>query len=259
MSNIIKSYTVRLNEEKRKTIDTHIKRESDITAKRNSRLLTGNGEEGFVEGLQAMIVDPALSEEELAEKSVRIIEDARKEAQRILDKAKLDASRLQAETLASARKTGYEEGKNEAIQEYRKKLAELEAMKEKQSKEYKEQLAAMEPKIVELIASLVEKITGILARDRQDVIYYLVEKALFKLDKEEEIKIRVSREDFSYILSRKEDLVYSLGRDIKLTIEEDQALMRQQCLIETDLRIIDCSLDVQLTNLIADLKLLGNV
>lgn len=259
MSNIIKSYTVRVNEEEKKTIDSHMKRDSDIQARRSSRLIPAKDEEGFVEGLQAVVVDALLSEEELAEKSVRIIDEAKKEAKSILDKARLETGQLKAEALAEAQRAGYEEGKNKAMLEVRNKLCELEALKNKHLKEYNELLTGMEPMIVGLIASLVEKITGISAKDRQDVIYYLVEKALFKLDKEEEIKLRVSREDFSYILSRKEDLVYSLGRDIKLTIEEDQELMRQQCFIETDLRIIDCSLDVQLTNLIADLKLLGNV
>ena len=40
-------------------------------------------------------------------------------------------------------------------------------------------------------------------------------------------------------------------------VVEDPVLARAQCTIETDTRIFDCSLDVQLKNLISNIKLLS--
>ena len=258
MSNVIKSYTVHLREEDKKTIDCHLRRDSDIQAKRCSRILTTENGSGFVEGLQAVAVDALLSEEELAEKSIKILEDSKKESKSMLDKARLEVEQIKAEALAEAKKKGYEEGMQQGILEIQKELAEIEADKKRRQAEYDTMIAEMEPSMVEIIATLIEKITGILVEDKREVIFYLVEKAITKMDKAEEFKIRVSKEDYSYLTSRKEDLVFATGRDIRISIEEDPELTRQQCLIETDLRILDCSLDVQLTNLVADLKLLGN-
>jgi flagellar assembly protein FliH len=62
-----------------------------------------------------------------------------------------------------------------------------------------------------------------------------------------------------YLISRKNDLLNVLPTDATLRIVEEINLTKNQCLIETDQRVIDCSLDVQLNNLITDLKLLGGI
>ena len=51
----------------------------------------------------------------------------------------------------------------------------------------------LEPKMVNLIAALIEKITGILVEDKEEVILYLVEKALRNMDRCDEYLIKVSK------------------------------------------------------------------
>lgn len=259
MSNVIKAYSIRYDEDAKKTIDTHLKREADIIEKRNLRLCPPAMEdsEGFVEGLQAMVVDPLPNEDEQKEKAARIIEEARRDAKAIMEKAKLDAEQLKAETHAAAKKLGYEEGKQQSLKELQRKTEELELLKRKLTEDYQARLSELEPKMAELLAELITKITGILLEDKKDVILYLVEKAFMGLDKATSYTIRVSKEDYELVADKKDYLIDLTGREISLTIQEDPALKKNQCMIETELKVIDCSLDVQLTNLISDLKLLS--
>ena len=118
--------------------------------------------------------------------------------------------------------------------------------------------ASLEPQMAEVIASLVEKITGILIEDNE-VILYLVDKALKNMDKSEEYTLKVSKEDYKYISMHRELLLAAIGREVLLYIVEDANLEKNQCLIETELKVINCSLDVQLSNLITDLKLIAGI
>jgi flagellar assembly protein FliH len=259
LSNVIKAYSVRYEEEEKKTIDCHLKRDSDIQVLRNYRITSVEDSSGFVEGLQAVVVDPVPSEDEMAEKSAKIIDDARKEAKSIIEKAKLEAEQIKAATLASAKKKGYEEGQLLGQKEAQKKLAELEQERRQQEQDYDALVSEIEPRMAGIMADLIESITGILVEDQQNVILYLVERAFLDMDKADTYTIRVSREDYEFLSGKKDYLISLSGREINLYITEDSNLMKNQCRIETDLRVIDCSLDVQLTNLITDIKLLGGV
>jgi flagellar assembly protein FliH len=79
------------------------------------------------------------------------------------------------------------------------------------------------------------------------------------MDKCNEYTLKVSKEDFEYISMHKNLLLGAIGRDVPLYIVEDINLMKNQCLIETELKVINCSLDVQLNNLIMDLRLIAGI
>ena len=259
MSNMIKAYSVRYEDYTKKAIDNHLRRDVDILERRSTRIAPVVEESGFVEGLQAVVVDPIMNDEELAEQSVKIIEDARKEAKNIIDKAKLEAEQIKADALAKAQKKGYEEGQQQSYKEVQDRINELDDSKKQQDKEYQKLIAALEPRMSEIMASLIEKITGILVEDRTDVILYLVEKAFSNMDKADSYIIRTGKDDYEFLSSKKEYLINSIGREIQLYFTEDPSLKKNQCLIETDIKVLDCSLDVQLMNLVTDLKLLSGI
>ena len=260
MSNVIKAYSVRFEDKTIKTIDCHLMRDSDINAKRNSRIVPEvQDTEGFVEGLQAVVVDPIITDEQMEEKATKIIEDARRDAKAILDKARLEAEQIKAEAHATASKKGYEEGREKSQMELQRRTAELEQLKQKQYEEYQNLLSELEPRTADILADLITKITGILVEEQKDVILYLVEQAFLGMDKADSYTIRVSREDYELVADKKDYLTALTGRSINLIIQEDPGLKKNQCLIETEQKLIDCSLDVQLTNLITDLKLLGTL
>ena len=260
MSNVIKAFSVRCDDEVKMTIDTHLRIDKQIEKNRGIAKISTEAEpDGFVEGLQALVVETLPNDEETQETAFKIIEDAKEEAKRILEQAKQEAEQLRSDALTTAQKKGYDEGMLQVRKEAQKLKAELEEKSVALQNEYDTIAESLEPQMVRIIAALVEKITGIVVQDKEEVILYLVNKALKNMDKSDEYTIRVSKEDYEYISMRKNLLLGALGRDVSLYITEDINLNKNQCLIETELKVINCSLDVQLNNLITDLKLIGGI
>lgn len=261
LSNVIKAYTVCYDMDETKTIDTHLRKEVEIQQRRNllATAIVDTGE--FVEGLKAVVVEPLIPEDDidLPIKTQKIMDDAKAEAERIMKEAKLEAQELAKNIMAEAQEKGYQEGLSKGNKEIQKAKFEYENKNKQLQVEYETLTKQLEPKFVKLMTSLIQKITGIMVDDKADIIFYLVEKAMFHMDKCNQYTIRVSKEDYCFLISKRNELLCSLNRDVYLDIIEDPALVKNQCLIETDLRVIDCSLDVQLNNLIKDLKLLGGL
>lgn len=264
MSNMIKAYSVRYDDDSKKTIDTHLRIDKEIEQKRNSVIRTAVfGQEGFVEGLKAVVVEALPDKEEIIENNRKVIEeaknDAKNEAKRLIDQAKKEVEQIKNDTMAAAQKKGYEEGIKQVQREAQKLKEDYEEKVRKLQSEYDTLFTSLEPQMAQIIAALVEKITGILVEDKEDVILYLINRTIKNMDKSDEYTIRVSRDDFEYISMRKNLLEGAIGREVTLYITEDPALKRNQCLIETETKVLNCSLDIQLNNLITDLKLLGGI
>lgn len=256
MSNVIKACSIRY-EPNIKVILDYKERDKEIQAKLTSKLSQLQNEEGFEGGLQAVVVDPVVSEEEQKLKAGAIIENAQKEAAKILEAAKDEAKKLQEETKKKAQKQGYEEGIKKGELEIRQIKDNLNIQQKRQEEEYQEVIAEISDQVTELMISLITKLTGILIEDKSEIIFYLVQKALEDNDSVEDYTIRVSTEDMDFISSKKESIEEIIEQEIQII--SDPQLKKNQCLIETESKIIDCSLDVQLNNLITDLKLLSSV
>lgn len=229
----------------------------EIEAKRLSKASESGTDGGFEEGLQAVVVDSIVSEEEQQKEAGIIIENAKKEAADILDKAKQEAIMIKEEAYKKAEKEGYEEGLRKGNLEADKIKKELNELKIRQNKEYMDLLGQIEPRVADLIISLITKLTGILVEDKKDIILYLVEKSLRDYDNLDSYNIRVSKADYDLILSKKEYLEEITGNSIQISV--DSKLDKNQCLIDTESKVIDCSLDVQLNNLVNDIKLLSSI
>ena len=264
MSNVIKAYCVRCDDEAKKTIDTHLRIDKELEERKNAifRTVVNQPErftEGFVEGLKAVVVEALPSPEELQEKSTKVLEEAQNEAEQILEQAKKEAEQIKKDAYTAAQKKGYEVGMLQVKNEAQKLKAEYDEKERQLQAEYEDMAKALEPQMVQLIAALVEKITGIVVEDKDEVIFYLISKAIKNMDKSNEYTIRFSKEDYEYISMRKNLLLGAIGREVELYISEDLSFKKNQCLIETELKVINCSLDVQLNNLITDLKLIGSI
>lgn len=261
MSNLIKAHSVRYDENEKKYIDIKQK-EVTIEGKLIQDVKKGDSDapvEGFVEGLKAEVVEPRETEEEFEFNANTFLTDAKREAERIIEQAKKEAQKLKDEAFAQARKTGYEEGQQKAQRELKRLEAEYVQKMQMLDEERENLVNELQPQIADIIADLIEKITGILIEDKESVILYLVEKAIKNTDKACEFNIKVSVEDYEFLSNRREELLQATGRKIEIYINEDSGLTKNQCLIETDNKVIDCSLDTQLNNLITDIKLLGGI
>lgn len=217
----------------------------------------------FQDGMNVIKVDDMLEEEKQ-----RLSEENEKAAAKIIEEAQAKADQMindaneYAETIKN---NAYEEGMNQGLEEGRVRAkAEQEQLKaefdEECSKRYDEISKyenSLEEKFADIMIRLISKITGVLCEDRKDVIIFLIDNALHNVSKSKNITIRVSDGDFANVDSAKDKLKEKLTSDVELDIAEDSSLSENQCIIETDSGIIDCSLDAQLDNLKEKIRLIS--
>ncbi|MDF2589739.1 MAG: hypothetical protein K0S41_3580 [Anaerocolumna sp.] len=214
----------------------------------------------FTEGIMAQVVETVSHEEQqlfLKEQSENIIAEARAQANDIINNAEQEA-RLRCEQLfEEAKQRGYNEG-------YQNGIAEIEAAKKKlvieakeQENRYHEQIKELEPQFANIVAALVENLVGVVVEDKKDVILYLIHNAITNADSSKVFNIRVSKEDFELVYTKKVELENLVNEGVNIDITLDRDLTKNQCFIETDTSVVDCSLDVQLNNLVQDIKLLS--
>jgi flagellar assembly protein FliH len=280
---VIKAYSIRYEEEK-KVIDTntlseeHIKKFLDsIIGRTEVTDEIACAKEGFVEGLSAIKVE-AISEEDkpseedlirqseeqmiennrrLMEQSQQIIEQAKSEVAHMMNQAKLDAEKMKIEIMQTAKQEGYEEGLKEALAEQQIKTSELNAEKNRLNEEFEQKVRDLEPSFIDLFLTFMKHFTGVLLEDKKEIIGHLIEREFLTIENSNSYLIRVSHDDFETVHSKKDEILWKLKENTELEIVEDRLLNNGQCLIETDSRVIDCSLDVQLKNLMNDMKFLA--
>ena len=122
---------------------------------------------------------------------------------------------------------------------------------------YEKQVSELEPAFVEVLIRYIEKITGIYTSDHTEVIMHVIHQAMTKQTPCRNFIIRVSPHDYGTVLNSKPEILLWLPDGSQIEVVEDKMLSEGGCLIETDARIFDCSVDTQLRSLIEDLRLLS--
>lgn len=263
MSNLYKQRFVQTGEQTARVINSNqmVAEKIEELAKKMRR--QADGEQNFTEGLQAEQVEEILQEPE-----VDYVAEAKAEAEQILARAKAEADAIlieaenQKQTVLEIAKEegkqrGYQEGQAKAEAESiqaKKKFDEMEVALQQQ---YREQLECMEPELVEVIARVFEKVFHIQFGDKTEILLALVSDAIMEIEGSKEFRIRVSNVNFEFMDSHKVEIEERVGNDVSLEIIADSLLEENQCTIETDSGMFDCSLGVQLENLIKDLKSLS--
>lgn len=230
----------------------------------------------FSEGLEAENVNALLDEEsenavlksaslEEQEQLNREIEAARAEleqikaeASRVMDKAEAEISAMKAQAYEDAKKRGYQEG-------YAKGMGELEAMQAKcqeeakmLEQEYQQRVQELEPSFVTALTDIYEHIFKVDLGKYETLVYQLLTDTLLKIDGAKNVMIHVSKEDYSMLQEQKEMLLEETGMmGNSVEIVSDATLAKNQCMIETDNGIYDCSLDTELEGLKRKLSLLS--
>ena len=69
--------------------------------------------------------------------------------------------------------------------------------------------------------------------------------------------IKVSPEDYKFLVNNQGKIYCSVSKEVTMDIVEDATMKKNQCIIESDTGVYDCSLDIELNNLIEDIKLLS--
>ena len=159
-----------------------------------------------------------------------IILESKKKAQEILDKAE--------EIYKNRFEQGLTEGKEEGKSEYTFKIMDM-VLSQVDS------LESLEKQLVEVVTKSVNKIIGDL--DEKDRIVRVVRKGLSAVRGEKRIVVRVSTHDEPLV---REDLkAYLLsddGRSGYIEVIGDVNLKKGDCILETQMGVVEASLDTQL-------------
>lgn len=195
-------------------------------------------------------------EQQVLEEQKEAIAQAREEAEQIVKKARQDAEAIREEASRLGIEDGRLIGRQEAEQELIERRGELEQEFGMKLEELDNQMRNLEPTFANLVISLVRKLTGVVCEDKKDVILYLIGNAIRNKEKTTKMLIRVSRQDMARVSSKKATFKMLAGEVEDFGIVEDESLTENQCIIELDNKIIDCSLDAQLQNLEEHVKML---
>lgn len=284
LSNVIKAAAITYTQEKR-TIDSNgraeqftrlfVEKHAQVKEEENSTEGTATEFELGIPGLFADrdTEDNALSGDaetaaarkaadeeaarQLKEQAEAVLEEAREEVNRMLAEAEEQAKSIREKAYADAEAEGYREGERKAKAKYEAMQQKLEREVQTAKDAYEKQVQELEPAFADIVIRLLKKLTGVLVEDKRGIIVYLLEQALTEIEPGMDYLIHVSAEDFELVNNKKNELLWKLKEGAALEVTQDQTLHKGQCIIETDSRIFDCSLDTQLKNLVGDLKLLA--
>lgn len=276
MSNLLKRGTTFISEER--IIDYNelikLKLKNVVSVKESHSNVDADG---FVNGLKADVVEQLLTGSEDENEAVdsqnpddvknqlaAAIEEANEQARSIKDEANevLAQAHMEAgKIIEDAKRTGYEQGACNAREEYESKAEALERKYEQKKaqleKEYNDLKAAIEPELVETITEVFRKITYTVAEDNKEIIIGLINGVMKNSDISNEFVIRVSPDDYRFLVNNQGKIYCAVSKEVNMDIVEDAAMKKNQCIIESDTGVYDCSLDIELNNLIRDIKLLS--
>lgn len=233
--------------------------------------------DGFVNGLDAPVieVDDDMSDTGLSqaatlesESADDIINNARQEADDIIDEANkqaeiiLSEAKGQAEEVQSeAHENGYNEGLLSAQNEYNDKAMQLENEYNAKVSELEEQYSKMreeiEPDLVNTLMDVFEKVTHTIAEDNKEIVLHLINNVMKNVDNSHEFVIKVSPEDYQFVADNQGKIYCAMSSEVNLEVVQEASLKSSECIIETDTGVFNCSLDIELNNLIKEIKLLS--
>ncbi|MCR5303758.1 MAG: hypothetical protein K6E33_04280 [Lachnospiraceae bacterium] len=241
----------------------------------------GDGEDGFVEGIpgvrEILTDDPdAMPEEggfpkeegavpdaavleQASEEADRIISEARDEAERILEEARNEAEGVKASIFEEARERGYEQGTEDARGETEQIRNEYEEKVTALENEYNKMLLEAEPRMVEVITSVYEKVFSIDLDNYGQILLQLLRTAMRDSENSRNFIIHVSDHDKDAVSEERESLREAAGDSSTMDIILDTTLSPGQALIENDDGIIDCSVDTELKELTSRIRLLSGI
>ena len=252
MSNLLKKGSTITKSER--VIDYNEKIKEKLQAVIDAESAAGDqSSDGFVNGLTADVVerltqDDDANEEtsvtqeelenhinELREEAESIIADANEQAQKIIDDADEQVKRAAKE----AKDNVYESRKKQLEQEYTEKRNKI------------------EPELINVLTDVYNKVILSIADEDKEVLVHLINGVLSDAEKSDEFVIKCSPQDYSYISENQGKIFCNMSKDITLDITTDETLGKNDCIIETDGAVFDCSLDKELANLTKKIKMLS--
>ena len=261
MSNLYKQYFVHTEHEKTRVINSNALIEERLAKVLEQQRREQNGSEhpaeGFAPGIAGMaaeVIEDTNVLEDANEEAKRILEEARQKADELMNQAYADANRLKKE----AEEEGYREGARKREEELEQKQAQIEQeysdRKEKIETDFREKQKNMESDLVDVILEVFNKVFHIQFDNKKHILMYLIDDAILNIEGDRKFRIKVAESNVLFLENHREEILERVGHGIELEFIADSTMDGNDCLIETDSGVFDCSLGTQLENLIKDIR-----
>lgn len=281
MSNILKQYRVAAEDKNVRVINSNsmikqifadsVTRTADNYAGMTSdsqvsqsgaEAITSDAQEGdFNEGINAAMVseiDVSAEKERLLEgaklEADSIVKEARAEASRLLDEAKQRAQILYADNKSK----GYEDGRAECQRAFDEKEISLrQEFSDKESSlksKYDAYSKELESDLIDAIIQVFNKVFKIQFDDKKDILFHLVENTMSNIEVGKEFRIHVAHSNYKFMMSHLAEIQERIGNDIDIEVVNDANLDTSGCFIETSFGVFDCGIDMELNNLVKDIR-----
>ncbi len=266
MSNLFKQYCIREKQEEVRVIDYNDMVEKKLAALAASQNRGADAEEGFQSlgtiAEEAVLEDPEEVLQNAKDEAEQILKEAREKSENILNSAQEKSQEILEQAREDGHREGYQNGERQAREEveteFERKTEELEQFKLELQEDYNQEMSQLEPKLLDVILTVVEKVFHIQFDDKREILLYLVQNAIANIEGSKNFRIRVGEEQRFFLENHKEEILDRVGHDVSLELLSDPVLEGNQCVIETETGVFDCSLGVQLENLIKDLRSLSS-
>lgn len=285
MSNLFKAGFVSFDESEARIIDNNELSDKKIEAfqEQESKRLRAQApaEEGEMEGVMDEEFVPGIDMEQLsqltedqnmlgsfpdpqfdmeamqAEMDLKI-QQAQEQADMIIQQAQEEADRLRSEAMEQGRNEGYDAGYQQGVEAAEALKVDFEAQKQDLEKQYQQIVDELEPEMVDVLTQIYEHVFSIDLREDKGIILHLLKSALSRIEPGNDLIVHISSDDYDEVLEAKDSLDACItSPNTTMEIIEDPLLKENECMIESDSGVFDCSLGVELSEISRKLKLLS--
>jgi flagellar assembly protein FliH len=194
--------------------------------------------------------------EEAKLEAEQIIQAAKKEQESIyadLKQEKLNWEQEKVNLMNEAKNEGYQsgwkEGESQGYAQYHSYITDAQKVITAAKNDYHSYLESSEKTILELALKIASKIVATKIEDDQKYFLSLVKKAVKEVKNFSETQIHVHPTQYEFLLSKKDDLLSIFTHDTNLVIYPDSDLREGNCIIESPSGRIDAGIDTQLTEI----------
>jgi len=234
--------------------------------------MDGNEESDFVPGIdmeqlsqltedQSMlesVPDPQFDMEAMQAEIDFKLQQAQEQADSIIQDAQAQAESIRQNAVEQGRQEGYEAGYQEGSAAAAALQEDVELKKEELEKQYQQIVDELEPEMVDVLTQIYEHVFNIELREDKGIILHLLKTTLSRIEPGKDLIVHVSSDDYDEIMDKKEDLDSCItSPNTTMEIIEDPLLKENECMIESDSGVFDCSLGVELSEITRKLKLLS--
>lgn len=197
--------------------------------------------------MEAMQAEIDLKLQQAQEQADAIVQQAQEQAQGIMDQAAADGHQQ-----------GYDAGYAEGVAAAEALKEEIEQQRGDLEAEYQKIVDELEPEMVDVLTQIYEHVFNVDLRDDKGIILHLLKNTLSRIEPGNDLIVHISSDDYDEVLDEKASLEASItSPSTTMEIIEDPLLKENECMIESDSGIFDCSLGVELSELSRKLKLLS--